>query len=62
MKCEWCGHEWEDSKDECDCLARIRCKDEGKAGHHQCGWCEKHDMPRFKCCCLYFLHGSSLVE
>jgi len=32
-----------------DDLARINCKTAGKSGHWQCGWCEKHDKPRFEC-------------
>jgi len=39
-------------KPENDDLDRVNCEDVGKIGHQQCGWCEKHDKPRFECGCL----------
>ena len=36
-----------------DDLDRAYCKDAGKPGHLQCGWCLKHDKPRFMCGCLW---------
>jgi len=38
-----------------DDLHRVVCKQAGEAGHHQCGWCEAHDKPRFLCGCLQLL-------
>jgi len=35
-----------------DDLERSNCSLAGNSGHHQCGWCEKHDKPRFLCGCL----------
>lgn len=32
-----------------DDLQRCNCKEAGKAGHSQCGWCEKCNLPRFMC-------------
>ena len=32
-----------------DALARVNCPRAGEGGHWQCGWCEKHDKPRFQC-------------
>jgi hypothetical protein len=34
-----------------DDLDRVNCKLVGNIGHHDCGWCEKHDKPRFMCGC-----------
>lgn len=34
-----------------DDLDRANCPDAGKPGHRQCGWCPKHDWPRFECLC-----------
>lgn len=34
-----------------DDLERVNCKDAGNLGHMFCGWCEKHDKPRFECLC-----------
>lgn len=42
------------STDGCDCLARIRCDEVGTAGHHACGICHVHSLPRFMCGCLAF--------
>ena len=35
-----------------DDLERVNCKEVGKFGHSQCGWCEEHDKPRFSCGCV----------
>ena len=32
-----------------DDLTRVSCPTVGELGHWQCGWCEKHDRPRFEC-------------
>lgn len=34
-----------------DDLDRVNCLKAGEAGHHFCGWCNKHNMPRFICGC-----------
>lgn len=45
ISCKWCGAEfWE-----CDCVERAFCPKVGSPGHHQCGWCKEHGMPRFLC-------------
>jgi len=33
-------------------LDRLNCHQEGSFGHWNCGFCEKHDKPRFMCLCL----------
>jgi len=48
------------SEPERDDLERASCVEAGKAGHHQCGWCLRHDEPRFVCGCLKWLRGSTL--
>ncbi len=35
-----------------DDLERCNCEEAGTVGHLQCGWCKKHDKPRFVCACL----------
>jgi hypothetical protein len=35
-----------------DDMDRVNCEEAGESGHHQCGWCDKHDKPRFMCACL----------
>jgi hypothetical protein len=40
------GHEPEN-----DDLERVNCLKAGKVGHHFCGWCSIHDLPRFLCGC-----------
>jgi hypothetical protein len=35
-----------------DDLERCNCDLVGEIGHSQCGWCNKHDKPRFLCGCL----------
>lgn len=35
-----------------DELVKINCGKVGRPGHHGCGFCTEHDMPRFKCGCL----------
>lgn len=34
-----------------DDLKRVNCKCAGGIGHRFCGWCERHDTPRFECGC-----------
>ena len=34
-----------------DDLRRVNCKHAGEVGHLFCGWCKKHDRPRFECTC-----------
>ena len=40
-----------------DDLERCNCKLAGQIGHWNCGWCEKHDTPRFMCGCIFKGHG-----
>ena len=43
-----------------DDLDRVNCPKAGEAGHHFCGWCDIHDLPRFMCGCSgtnYFIRG-----
>lgn len=35
-----------------DDLERVNCKTVGRVLHSQCGWCDKHNAPRFACGCL----------
>ena len=35
-----------------DDLDRINCPYIGELAHMSCGWCLKHDKPRFICGCL----------
>lgn len=35
-----------------DDLERSNCKKAGETVHLCCGWCEKHDKPRFMCGCM----------
>lgn len=35
-----------------DDLERANCESAGQAGHHSCGWCPEHHLPRFECGCL----------
>ena len=37
---------------ESDDLERCNCPDEGKDGHWGCGWCERHNLPQFRCSCF----------
>ena len=39
-------------KPEQDDLERANCEQAGTIGHWSCGWCVKHDKPRFMCGCL----------
>ena len=39
-------------KPEHDDLERCNCSLAGEVGHYQCGWCQRHDKPRFLCGCL----------
>lgn len=34
-----------------DEMKRVNCRHAGELGHRSCGWCEKHDKPRFVCGC-----------
>jgi len=34
-----------------DDLERVNCRKAGQGGHTQCGWCKKHNGPRFRCGC-----------
>lgn len=34
-----------------DDLERANCPQAGQPGHLYCGWCERHDKPRFLCGC-----------
>lgn len=34
-----------------DDLDRINCKHAGKPGHRMCGWCRKHNKPKYECAC-----------
>jgi hypothetical protein len=36
-----------------DDLERCNCNKAGTVGHRQCGWCPKHDKPRFECMYLH---------
>ena len=36
-----------------DDLERVNCIHAGEPTHMSCGWCSKHDRPRFICGCLY---------
>ena len=36
-----------------DDLERVNCQKAGETGHLQCGWCRKHDKPRFACGCIF---------
>lgn len=42
-----------------DNMERVNCPDEGNPGHHACGWCEKHNGPRFMCGCLKFIRSET---
>lgn len=33
-------------------MERIECKKVGKINHYFCGFCLKHDVPRFRCGCF----------
>lgn len=44
-----------------DDLERVNCDEVGKSGHHQCGWCPRHNEPRFICGCLKWLRGSTEI-
>jgi len=46
--CAWCGY------DDCDHAKRIACDVPGQPGHHYCGICPEHDLPRFACGCGLF--------
>ena len=35
-----------------DELERVNCQLHGAPGHYFCGWCEKHDKPRYECGCM----------
>jgi len=35
-----------------DDINRIFCPLAGSVGHHFCGWCAIHNLPRFQCGCL----------
>ena len=35
-----------------DDLERCNCEHAGNAGHFLCGWCERHEAPRYLCGCL----------
>ncbi len=37
-----------------DAITRVACDKVGEDGHRQCGWCRKHDAPRFECGCTLF--------
>lgn len=37
-----------------DDLERVNCSKAGEPMHHQCGWCNEHNYPRFLCGCLLF--------
>jgi len=37
-----------------DDLERCNCNLVGAVGHSYCGWCDKHDLPRFVCGCDCF--------
>jgi hypothetical protein len=39
------------TRPEQDDLSRVNCEHAGKLGHSSCGWCERHDNPRFMCGC-----------
>lgn len=34
-----------------DDLERCNCPKAGQVRHYLCGWCDKHDKPRFICGC-----------
>ena len=35
-----------------DDLHRANCREAGTVGHFACGWCDRHDEPRFACGCI----------
>ena len=35
-----------------DDLERVNCERPGTLGHFQCGVCEKHNQPFFRCGCI----------
>lgn len=45
-----------------DDLERSNCPDAGQPRHHQCGWCEEHNKPRFVCGCLIGLSAKQTLE
>jgi hypothetical protein len=48
--CEWCeSPEDSDGVLPCDCWCRALCPSEGKFAHWSCGFCQRHDQPRFRC-------------
>lgn len=32
-----------------DDLERVNCAEAGEPGHWGCGWCDKHNGPRYEC-------------
>jgi len=34
-----------------DDMERVNCPSAGEFGHLQCGWCGKHQLPKFMCGC-----------
>lgn len=42
-----------------DDLERVNCNTAGEVGHYLCGWCAKHDKPRFICGCLVMVTGGA---
>jgi len=43
-----------------DDLERVNCPEIGEPGHHWCGWCYRHNRPRFLCgaeCAVYTIHN-----
>ena len=36
-----------------DDMERVNCPNAGDALHTMCGWCERHNLPRFCCGCTY---------
>lgn len=43
--CQWCGA----PRQPCKCVERMNCTEIGKAGHFYCGYCFRHNMPRYLC-------------
>lgn len=45
-----------------DDMVRVNCACVGESGHLQCGWCKKHDKPRFVCGCYLHHKENPMIE
>ena len=45
-----------------DDMERVNCFKKGEPGHYFCGWCSKHDKPRFICGCCWPFKGDAKFQ